>query len=220
MIRLMLADHHTILRSGLRRLMAAQPDMEIVAEAADAKEAISAVVEYSPDVAVIGLDMPQGGGIWAISETRRRLLPTQMLVLTRHDDLAYLRASLAAGAAGYLVKSATDTDLLKAIRTISQGRTYVDVSVSEYSREVVTPVFTADNGSTLEVLSDREKQVLRLVALGYTHREIAEHVQLSIKTIETYRSRIAEKLKLRRRADLVRFALDTGLLERTGGSKA
>jgi two-component system response regulator NreC len=211
MIRILLADDHPILRAGLRMLVSSGADMEVVAEAGDAAMASAEAARTQPDVAVLDLDMP-GGGIGAIPKIHEVSPATRVLVLTIHDDLAYLRAALAAGGVGYLVKTAADTDLLNAVRTVRQGRTYIDVALRDSGEPQAAT--RADDGVVHPSvpLSERELQVLELVALGYTHREIAEQVQLSIKTVETYRARVAEKLALRTRAELVRYALETGIL--------
>jgi len=218
MIRVLLADDHAILRAGLRLLISSEIDMEVVAEAGDASVAAQQTAAVHPDVAIMDIDMPKGGGIGAINEIRRHSPHTRILILTIHDDLAYLRAALAAGAAGYVVKSAADTDLLTAIRTVYKGRTYVDVALRESRPRVLPQAPERGRASRPGQLSEREQEVLKLVALGHTHKEIAERAHLSIKTVETYRARIAEKLELRSRADLVRFALEVGLLDRSSGS--
>ena len=215
-IRIVIADDHTILRAGLSSLLSAQPDMEVVGEAVDGEEAVAQALATEPDVLLLDISMPNSGGIQAISRIREASEGTRVLILTMHDDQAYLRSALAAGGSGYLVKRAADTELLAAIRTVHQGRSYIDVSLDEGA---LRPVHLGDgagkgNAQPLSILSERERQVLEFVALGYTHKEVAERLSVSVKTVETYRGRLSDKLGLRSRAELVRYAIDAGLLRR------
>jgi DNA-binding NarL/FixJ family response regulator len=206
-IRVLLADDHALLRAGLRLLINAQPEMEVVGEAADCPETLRQVQLLGPDVLTLDLSMPGGSSIKLIEQLRREHPQTQVLVLTMHDDPAYLRAALAAGSAGYVVKTAADTELLRAIRGVSAGRVVVDVNLPR------TTLPAAGPEAGLAALSGREREVLTLLVQGHTNQEIARRLFLSVKTIETYRARIAEKLGLRTRAELVRYALEVGLLE-------
>lgn len=212
-IRLVVADDHAILRSGLRMLINAQPDMEVVGEAADGIEAVQAIQKANPDVAILDVTMPKSGGLDAIKEIVARSRSVRVLLLTMHEEPAYLRTALSAGAAGYVLKKSVDADLLSAIRAVCKGRTYVD---SELAEILVRDAFGKKedgNGSVVDsVLSDRELQVLKLVAEGFSSREIAEQIYISTKTVETYRARFAEKLGLKSRAQIVRYALNLGLL--------
>ena len=211
-IRLVVADDHAILRSGLRMLINAQPDMEVVGEAQDGVEAVQAIQKANPDVAILDVTMPRSGGLDAIKEIVARNRSTRILLLTMHEEPAYLRTALAAGAAGYVLKRSVDADLLSAIRAVYKGRTYVD---SELAEILVRDAFSKEDrtGSAADgVLSERELQVLKLVAEGFSSREIAEQIYISTKTVETYRARFAEKLGLKSRAQIVRYALNLGLL--------
>lgn len=211
-IRLVVADDHAILRSGLRMLINAQPDMEVVGEAEDGIEAAHVIQAVNPNVAILDVTMPRSGGLDAIKEIVARNRSTRILLLTMHEEPAYLRTALAAGAAGYVLKKSVDADLLSAIRAVYRGRTYVD---SELAEVLVRDAFSKDDGNsspTGSVLSDRELQVLKLVAEGFSSREIAEQIYISTKTVETYRARFAEKLGLKSRAQIVRYALNLGLL--------
>ena len=216
-VRIMIADDHAILRAGLRSLLSAQDDLELIAEATDGQEAIDKAAEVQPDVLVLDITMPGRSGIEALGEIRRKCPKTRVLVLTMHDDHAYLRSVLAAGGAGYLVKRAADTELLAAIRAVHQGRSYIDVGLDNNQLQTVLTEQEEAKASaaskSLESLSERERQVLELVALGHTHKEVGESLNVSVKTVETYRSRLSEKLGLRSRAELVRFALELGLLD-------
>ena len=210
----MIADDHAILRSGLRLLVNAQADMEVVAEASDGEQAVRAAHETTPDVALMDLTMPRTGGMRALQEIVRSCPKTHVLVLTMHDDPAYLRSVLAAGASGYVLKRSVDAELLAAIRAVHKGGTFVDPSLAN----VLVQDLLAKKGTqarrtrTVSILSDRELQVLRLVARGYSSQQIAKQILVGVKTVETYRSRLAQKLGLRTRSDVVRFALQMGLL--------
>ena len=201
---ILLADDHAVVRSGLALLIGSQPDMEVVAEAESADEAVARCREHRPDVAVLDLSMP-GGGVGAIGRIRHELPETRVVVLTMHDDQEYLRAALAAGTAGYVVKAAADEELLQAIRAVHRGRSYISLSLSPADASLEPP-------SSAKPLSHRERQVLELVAFGHTSQRIADQLGLSIKTVDGYRARIADKLGLRSRADLVRYALEMGIL--------
>jgi two-component system response regulator NreC len=207
-IRLLLADDHAILRAGLRMLLEAQPDMAVVAEASDGEEAVRRAHESHPDVAVIDLTMPGLSGVETLQRLRRELPATRLLVLTMHDDPGYARVAQAAGASGHVVKDSESGELLAAIRAVHRGRTFVQVGVD-------TAVAGQGQGSSrAPALSPRERQVLGLLAHGHTNREVATRLSLSIKTVETHRARLSDKLNLHNRADLVRLALDLGLLKR------
>lgn len=205
--RILLADDHTILRAGLAMLIEAEPDLVVVAEASDGVAAVEKTRLMRPDIVILDLSMPGMSGFDALREIRRDCPQTQVLVLTMHDDPAYGRTVLGAGALGYVTKKAADRELLLAIRTVREGRTFVDVTQAEELVPQHQPV------TSRQLLSQREQQVLKHLAQGFTHREIATRMALSIKTVETYLARLVAKLGLRRRADLVRYALETGLLK-------
>jgi two-component system response regulator NreC len=213
-IRVLIADDHAILRSGLRLLVNAQADMEVVAEAPDGEQAVQAARETKPDVALLDLTMPRLGGMRALQEIVRTCRETRVLVLTMHDDPAYLRSVLAAGSSGYVLKRSVDAELLAAIRAVHRGGTFIDPSLAN----VLVQDVLAKRGAKaprirpVSILSDRELQVLRLVARGYSSQQIAKQILVGVKTVETYRSRLAQKLGLKTRSDLVRFAVQMGLL--------
>lgn len=214
-IRILLADDHAVLRTGLRMIIDAQADMEVIGEAGDGREAIEQADRLRPDVVLLDLSMPGLGGLSALGVIRGKVPETKVLVLTMHDDEGYLGRVLEAGGSGYVVKKAADMELLSAIRAVKRGEVYVHSSLT---RSLVEGTFDrrgeAGGGASdcLEELSDREKEVLRLLAHGYTNQQIADTLLLSVKTIETYRARLMEKLKLRTRAELVHYALQKGLL--------
>jgi two-component system response regulator NreC len=210
----LIADDHAILRSGLRLLVNAQADMEVVSEAPDGEQAVEAALETKPDVALMDLTMPLTGGMRALQEIMRTCSKTRVLVLTMHDDPAYLRSVLAAGASGYVLKRSVDADLLAAIRAVHKGGTFVDPSLANI---LVQDVFAkksarAGGNGPVNILSGRELQVLTLVARGYTSQQIAEQIHVGVKTVETYRSRLTQKLGLQTRSDVVRFAMQMDLL--------
>jgi two-component system, NarL family, response regulator NreC len=215
-IRVLLADDHAVLRAGLRLLINTQPDMTVVAEAGDGAEAVRLANETKPDVVVMDITMPGMGGIEAIEQIRQEIPQTQILVLTMHDDTAYLRSALAAGASGYVVKKSADSELISAINAVHRGQMFVDLASSSGAiQEALLDRSSKDQGrpgDPKSLLSQREKAVLRLVAEGYTNQQAADRLCLSVKTIETYRMRLAEKLGLRTRADLTRYALEIGLI--------
>ncbi|MGB2677071.1 MAG: response regulator transcription factor [Candidatus Acidiferrum sp.] len=213
-IRVLIADDHAILRAGLKMLVNAQADMEVVSEAPDGEKAVQAARETRPDVALLDLTMPRVGGMKALQEIARHCRKTRVLVLTMHDDPAYLRSVLAAGGCGYLLKRTVDAELLVAIRAVHRGGTYVDPSLADVLVQDVLAKRGTRAGPTrpVNILSDRELQVLGLVARGYTSAQIAKQIAVGVKTVETYRSRFAEKLGLRTRSDVIRFAMQMGLL--------
>jgi len=209
-IRVLLADDHAVLRAGLRALIRAQPDLDVVGEAGDGDSALQKAIDTAPDVVVMDLTMPGGGGVRAIERIRHQCPAVRVLVLTMHDAPAYLRSALAAGASGYVVKSAADSELLAAIRAVHRGRVVLDPSLAAAVVYSSLPR-RAVGGSPAGPLSPREREVLDLIAQGYTNQQMADQLGLSVKTVETYRSRLVEKLGLRSRAELVRYALDSGL---------
>ncbi|MEZ4270296.1 MAG: response regulator transcription factor [Myxococcota bacterium] len=213
LIRILVADDHAVLRAGLRSFLGAQPDMDVIAEAADGTEVVAKAAQLRPDVVLLDLSMPKLCGLQAISQIRAASEETRVLVLTMYDNQEYMRSSLAAGSSGYLVKSADDSELLAAIRAVHQGRSYVDVSLGEGGLPSVFLSGGAD-APLLQMLSNRERQVLEFVALGHTNREVAGLLRVSVKTVETYRGRVLDKLGLRSRAELVRYAIEVGIFER------
>ncbi len=213
-IRVMIADDHAILRAGLRMLVNAQADMEVVSEASDGEKAVETARETRPDVVLLDLTMPRVGGMKALEKIERDCHKTRVLVLTMHDDPAYLRSALAAGASGYLLKRAVDAELIAAIRAVHRGGIFVDPRLANILVQDVLAKGKTKAGPTrpVNILSNRELQVLTLVAQGYTSTEIAKQIFVGVKTVETYRSRLAEKLGLRTRRDVIRFAVQMGIL--------
>jgi len=215
-IRLLVADDHPVVRAGLRMLLGAQPDMEVVGEAVDGATAVERALDLRPDVVVMDITMRGTDGLAATREIVKRIPQTKVLVLTMHDSEEYLRQTLEAGATGYVLKQAADTELAVAIRAVQRGEIYLYPAFTRVLLGDLTHDRDTDGQAqrdSYELLSPREKEVLRMVALGHTNRKIADELFLSVKTIETYRARVMEKLNLRTRAALVRYALLRGLLD-------
>jgi len=212
--RIILADDHALVRDGLRLVIEAEPDLEVLGDASSAAEAVQRVAAAQPDVLLLDITMPGGGGIGALEEIRRVSPGTRVLMLTMHEDPEYLRVALVSGASGFILKNAAGSELLSAIRTVGEGRTYVDPTLAGIAlRNVLTPSGQpAGHDGGITRLSPREIEVLRQLALGYTNKEIATRLAVSVKSVETYRARLSEKLGLSSRAELVRYALENGMI--------
>lgn len=211
-IRVVLADDHGIVRAGLRALLDEQPDIQVVGEAADGPAAVEMTRRTKPAVVISDLSMP-GGGLEAIRAITELGMPTRVLVLTVHAEERYLLPVLEAGGSGYVRKSSAHTDLLDAIRTVARGEVFLDPAATKtLLRGYLGRVRTGDELDLGELLSEREKEVVRLTAEGHTAQQAGEILSLSPKTIETYRHRAMQKLGLTNRAELVRYALRAGLL--------
>lgn len=215
-IRIAIADDHSVIRTGLRLLLTSQPDMQVVGEAFDGDSAVDAAARLTPNVLLLDLTMPGGSGIRAIERIRAASPATRVVVLTMHDDPALVRAALAAGAHGFVVKTAADSELISAIRAVSRGRAFVDLDLpAEQLRHLLGGAEEgegSDASDPLRELSRREREVFEWLAKGHSNQEIAARLDISIKTVETYRSRIREKLGLQTRADFTRFAVETGII--------
>lgn len=215
--RLLLADDHAVLRAGLRLLLDAQADLKVVGEAGDGAEALRLAAELHPDLILLDLTMPGLSGLEALPALRKAVPGARVLILTMHDDEGYLRQALRAGASGYVLKKAADAELISAVRAVLRGEVYVHPSMTKALLEDLLPAASGEGpANPWDLLSEREREVLILVARGHTSAEIAEQLTLSPKTVETYRSRGMEKLGLRSRAALVQFALARGLLSQAG----
>jgi DNA-binding NarL/FixJ family response regulator len=206
-----LCDDHAMLRAGLRRLLGDEADLAVIGESGTAEEAVAMARLEKPDVFVLDLGLPGENGIVAIRQIREVSPSTRILVLTMHDDVAYLREAFAAGASGYLVKRAADVELVLAVRAVAAGERYVHPSLGAALLEA-TSAPPGSSGGSHDQLSQREIEILRLLAVGHTNAEIARNLHLSIRTIETHRTHVQQKLRLRSRADLARYARERGLL--------
>jgi two-component system response regulator NreC len=215
-IKLLLADDHAVLRAGLKALLNAQPDIEVVAEAADGKETVRKSHEFAPDIILMDITMPGLSGMEATQEIKKQHPEIKILALTMHEDIDYLSRMICAGANGYVPKKVADTELLEAIRATNRGEHFIHSSMTAglvanmRNKEIVVPEKSQDSSG----LSQREKEVLHFLALGHTDQETADLLYLSIKTVGTYKARIKEKLGLRGRAELVRYATQMGLLDK------
>lgn len=213
--RVLLADDHAVLRTGLRLLLTSQNEYEVIGEASSGTETLTLAEQFQPDLILLDLSMPVLGGLDALPILRKLAPSARILILTMHDDPQYLRQALKHGASGYVLKKAADAELLSAMRAVLRGEVYVHPAMTRVLVEDMLPDASSMNGEDAwNSLSDREREVLKMVALGHTSAEIAEQLSLSAKTVETYRARGMEKLGLRTRAALVKFALQEGLIKR------
>lgn len=216
--RILLADDHAVLRAGLRMLLSVEPDMQVIGEADSGRQAVEQAAALQPDIVLLDVTMPDLDGLAALPQLKAAAPQARVLILTMHQDEAYLRQALQAGAAGYVLKKAADTELLSAIRAVAQDEIYVHPAMTRLLLGDLLPehpASTADAEAHLwRSLSEREQQVVRGIVLGYTSEEIAEKYHLSVKTVYTYRSRAMLKLELENRAQLVDFALRLGLLDK------
>ena len=213
-IRVLLADDHTILRAGLRMMLNAQPDIEVTGEASDGRQTISEAQRLQPDVILMDITMPECNGIEATRQIRRLLPEIRVLALTMHENEEYLFQMLRAGAAGYILKEAADTELISAIRVVSSGRFYLSPSAqSMMVGDYLQRVRSGEERDSYSALTEREREILKLVAEGHTNNQIAERLFISPKTVDTHRTHIMDKLNLHSRAELVKYAMRRGLLE-------
>ena len=210
-IRVALCDDHAVVRSGLRHILEPEPDLAVVGEAASAAEAVEVATSAQPDVFVMDLGLPDRSGIAATADVCAASPGTRVLVLTVHDDIAYLRRAFEAGATGYLVKEAADIELVQAVRQVAAGKQYVHPSLGAALLAPDAPA--ARPAGPGGELSEREVEVLALIADGLTNAEIAERLYVSVRTIETHRAHIHQKLNVRTRAELVRVAREAGVLD-------
>ncbi|NJN18517.1 MAG: response regulator transcription factor [Oscillochloris sp.] len=213
-IRLLLADDHPVVRRGLRAMLEAEPDLTVVGEAGDGVEALRLVEELHPDVVVMDISMPNMDGLEATRRIRNSGSTTQILILTVHAQERYLFPVLKAGGAGYVLKSTIDTELVNAIRTVAGGGAFLYPSAAKLVLEdYLAHLRGGPDQDAYDQLSEREREVLKLIALGHTAAEVADQLGLSPKSVETYRTRVMQKLDLHSRSALVRYALNRGLID-------
>jgi two-component system response regulator NreC len=207
--RVLVVDDHAVVRSGIRSLLAAEPDFEVVAEAANARDAIFEARSLKPDVILLDVVMPGESGIEALPKLKHEAPDTKVLVLSMQDDPQYVREAFAQGANGYVLKEAVDAEVVSALREIAAGGQYVHPALGA---RLVAADAQARAAADADPLSDREREVLRLLALGHTNQEIAKQLYISVRTAETHRAHIMQKLGLSTRAELVRHAIAHGLM--------
>ena len=214
-IRILLADDHAILRAGLVRLLGEEKDIEVVGEAENGREAVQKVQELHPDIVLMDIGMPVMNGMEATKQIKKRDQDVKILVLTMHDNEEYLFQVLQAGAAGYVLKKAADSDLVNAIHVVSRGDCFLYPSAAKMVVEDYLEKLRhgQEPTSSYDTLTDREREILTHVAEGYTNREIAESLFISVKTAETHKANIMEKLNLHKRAELVKYAIKKGMLQ-------
>lgn len=212
--RILIAEDHTLLRTGLRIMLSQEPDLEVVGEADNGKDAILAVGRLQPDLVLMDLTMPGTNGMEAINEIKRRFPDTRILVLTIHKTEEYIQEALRAGAEGYVLKDSSQDELRSAIRSVLSGRSYLspDVSDTVIHGYLSSGKPTSGNGTTWERLTQREREVLKLVAEGHGNKHIANYLNLSVKTVEKHRSNLMRKLGLHNAASLTAYAIERGLV--------
>jgi two-component system response regulator NreC len=210
-IRVLVVDDHAVVRTGLRRVLDAEPDIETVGEAPNAERAVFEAMAHKPDVVLMDVVMPGKSGIEIIPTLQQNAPQAKVLVLSMQDDPRYLREAFDAGASGYVLKEAADTEVVDAVRAVAAGERYVHPTLGA---RLVDAEAAERRRADEDPLSEREREVLRLLALGHTNQEIAKLLYISVRTAETHRAHIMRKLRLSSRAELVRYALSEGLLER------
>lgn len=213
-ISIILADDHVLLRTGLRMLLEREPAFQVVGEASDGEELLRLVDEKRPDIAIVDISMPRVDGFECIREIRSKGLKTRIIVLTMHDDEGYIREVMRIGASGYVQKSSVDTELYQAIREVSAGGIYLSLEDSRRMLQllITEPVKAVEKDDPYAVLSAREREVLKQIARGHSLKEIADGMHLSIKTVDTYKTRILEKLNFTKKSELVAYALKYGFI--------
>ena len=210
MIRVLIVDDHALVRSGLRLLLESEEDITVEDEGGTADDAVRLARLHKPDVVLLDVSMPGRTGLDAAPEIREAAPKAQILVLSMQDDPSYVREAFASGASGYLLKEAADSELVSAVREVAGGKRYVHPALGA---RLAAAEAEAEAKAAADPLSDREREVLRLLALGHTNQEIAKMLYISVRTAETHRAHIMQKLRLSTRAELVRYALQQGLLE-------
>jgi len=212
-MRILLADDHTLMRHGLRKIIEEQPEWEVVAETGDGREAVRLALELKPDVAILDIAMPLLNGIEATRQIARRAPPVRILILSMYSDESYIVQALRAGAHGYLLKDSADVDLIRAVTAVRQGKSFFSpvvakVMLDDYVRRL------ADKGITdrFDSLSEREREIFQLIAEGHSNKEIADLINLSVSTVETHRAHIMEKLDVHNTAEIVLYAVRKGVI--------
>lgn len=213
-IQILLVDDHTILRAGLKMMLNAQPDIVVVGEAQDGRHAVTEAIRLHPDVVLMDITMPDMNGIEATRQIKKQLTDVKVLVLTMHENEEYVFQALRAGASGYILKEAADTELITALHVVQNGNFYLSptaqsVMVGDYLQRV----HSGEEKDSYSSLTEREREILKLVAEGFTNNQIGERLVISPKTVDTHRTHVMDKLNLHSRAELVKYAMRRGLLE-------
>lgn len=210
-MRILIADDHGIMRAGLRALLDTEPDLEVIGEAEDGKHALQLARALKPDIILMDISMPGCSGIEATRLLAEHCPQTRVLILTMHDDKSLLQAAIQSGASGYVLKRAVESELINAVRAVARGDLYVHSSMTRALLETAsyTP---SPKGDAVENLTPREVEVLQLIASGYTNRQIAEKLTVSVRTVESHRANLIDKLGIRTRVELLRYAIENGLL--------
>ena len=213
-LRILLADDHTVVRQGLRKILEARPQWEVVAEAADGREAVKQAEEVKPDVAIMDVAMPLLNGIEAVRQIARKASGTRVLVLSMHNDEAYVTQMLRAGAAGYLLKDSADVDLLQAVDAVASGKSFFSPAIARViADDYVRQLEDRGVSDRYELLSEREREIFQLIAEGKTNKEISGALAMSVKTVESHRRNLMLKLDIHETAGLVRHAIRIGLIQ-------
>lgn len=211
-IRILIADDHGVLRAGLRSLLNAEPGLEVIGEADNGASAVKLAEELQPDIILLDIGMPQLNGIQVTKRVKEQSAQVRILILTLHEDETLLRQAIENGASGYIVKRAVESELINAIRAVYAGNLYVHPTMTRALLRDMSSVHQVEGANNVS-LSPREKQVLRLVAQGYTNRQIADELHISVRTVEGHRASFANKLGLSSPIQIVRYAMDHGLIE-------
>jgi len=211
-IRILIADDHGVLRAGLRALLSAEPELEVVDEASSGNEALSLADELQPDLILLDISMPDLGGIEVTRRLKEMLPNTRVLILTVHEDESLLQEAIQAGASGYIVKRAVESELIDAIRAVWRGDLYIHPAMTRALLKEMSPSQSSNNEAPVESLTPRETDVLRLIAQGYTNRQMADMLSISVRTVESHRSNLMGKLDLHSRVELVRYAKENNLI--------
>jgi two-component system, NarL family, response regulator NreC len=209
---ILIVDDHAMVRKGLRMTLEAQRDLKVVGEAGTLQEAIEVATRVMPQIITLDLAMPGPSGIASLERLRAAAPAARIIVVTMYDDPAYVRSAVAMGAVGYVNKSAADTELIAAVRAVAAGRVFIDAGNAGTLESMLSAKLPQAGAAPIDQLSEREREVLRQVARGYTNQQIAEEIGLSVKTVESYRARLMKKLGLRERSDLVRLAIEMGVI--------
>lgn len=211
-LRIILADDHQLVREGLKMLVESQPDMEVVAEVGDGNAALNQAKELQPDIIILDISMPRLNGLEATKKLKQFCPDTKVITLTRHNETGYLKQLLSSGVSGYVLKQSASSELIRAIRAVAQGTTYLDPAITNKVIEGYVKEKADIPQKSHKMLSNREEEVLRLIALGYSNKEVGAKLSVSVKTIEAHKANSLKKLELHSRIDIVRYAFLRGWL--------